>query len=287
MNVYEVITSRIVESLSRGVVPWRKPWACATPTNLVSGRAYRGVNVLLLHSSHFASPYWLTFNQTKARGGTVKRGERGTPVVFYTVRDDEKKDGTKRMACVLRYYTVFNLEQTEGVKSPPTVARPAFNPVAECERIVTAYHGRPEIHHGGGHACYIPSQDRILMPAREAFSSPSEYYSTLFHELAHSSGVAHRLSRPGVSEASSFGSHAYSAEELVAEITSAFLCGEAGISPQVLDNSAAYIAHWSQKLADNTRWIVKASADAARAADYILGKVARPDEGEPAEQAAA
>jgi antirestriction protein ArdC len=276
MNVYEIITDRIVDSLSKGVIPWRKPWVTQSPKNLISGKDYRGVNVLLLGSAPYESPWWLTFNQSRDLGGTVKKGERGTPVIFWKVYGKETEGGdSEDRRFVLRYYTLFNIAQTQGVQAPPAAPRPAFNPIEECERIVSGFEGRPTIEHGGSQAFYAPSLDRIQVPARETFSSAPEYYSTLFHELTHSTGSANRLARKAVMDPNSFASHEYSFEELIAECGAAFLCAHGGISTATLDNSAAYIASWAKKLRSEPKWIVNASAQAAKAADLVLGKVAR------------
>ena len=274
MNVYEVITARILESLQQGVVPWRKPWSSDLPRNLVSGREYRGVNVLLLQSASFTSPYWMTYRQAEALGGTVKRGERGCPIVFWKISPRDEVEGTTGKGFVLRYFTVFNATQTEGVAVPAPPERGAFDPNAECERVVAAYSSPPEIQHGGGRACYMPMLDRIQLPEKEQFSSPAEYYSTLFHELAHSTGAEHRLARKGIVNGAAYSNHSYAFEELVAECGSAFLAAHAGISPATLDNSAAYIASWAKRLRGEPRWIVEAASQAAKAVDLILGKVA-------------
>ena len=272
MNVYQVITDRILQSLSQGVVPWRKPWVTATPKNLVSRKDYRGINVLLLGASPFESSYWLTFNQARSLGGTVKKGERGTPVVFWKISDDRDDHDEPEKRFILRYFTVFNVAQCEGIQAPAVAARPAFDPIEECERIARGFANGPGVEHGGSGACYLPALDLVRMPRGEAFTSPPEYYSTLFHELAHSTGAAHRLARKGVVDRNGFASHAYSQEELVAECGAAFLCAEAGISTDTLDNSAAYIASWSKALKSEPRWIVHAAGQAAKAADLIMGR---------------
>ena len=279
MNVYQVITDRILQSLSQGVVPWRKPWVTATPKNLVSRKEYRGINVLLLGASSFESSYWLTFNQARSLGGTVKKGERGTPVVFWKPIEGRSgsashdQDGEERdRRFILRYFTVFNVAQCEGIQAPAVASRPAFDPIEECERLARGFANGPRVEHGGSGACYLPALDLVRMPRGEAFSSSPEYYSTLFHELVHSTGAAHRLARKGVVDRTGFASHAYSQEELVAECGAAFLCAEAGISTATLDNSAAYIASWGTKLRSEPRWIVQAAGQAAKAADLILGR---------------
>ena len=275
MNVYEIVTDRILDSLSRGIVPWRKPWATQAPKNLISLREYRGINVLLLSAAHYECSYWLTYNQARGLGGTVKKGERGTPVVFWKISEKPDDKGEIEKSFLLRYFTVFNVNQCQGVQAPPVAVRPAFNPIEECEGIVNGFPDRPRIDHGGSQAYYAPSLDRVQLPAREAFSSPAEYYSTLFHELTHATGSTSRLNRKGITDASLFASHAYSFEELIAECGAAFLCTQAGIASATLDNSAAYIAHWSKLLRSEPRWLVTAASQAAKAADLILGKQAR------------
>lgn len=284
MNVYQIVTERILDCMARGVVPWRKGWHTSTPRNVVSGREYRGVNVLLLQASSHESEWWLTFKQARELGGSVKRGEHGCPVVYFKAypsgsaeRNDDDAGETEgdRRRFVLRYFTVFSVEQCEGIAVPSCPARAPFDPVEACERIVSGYANPPSIEHGGDVACYVPSQDRVQLPQRQAFDSPASYYATAFHELIHSTGAAHRLARKGVVDGARFASHAYSAEELVAEVGAAFLCADGGISPKTIDSSAAYIAHWSQALRRDPRWIVEASGHAARAADLVLGRVSQ------------
>lgn len=274
MNVYEIITARIIESLNIGIVPWRKPWNVDMPKNIASGKAYRGVNVLLLQSAPFQSPWWLTFNQAQAMDGCVKRGEKGTPVVFWKIFDKEDGQGKRQKSFVLRYYTVFNVEQCQGIKVPTALPREAFDPIEACDRLVASYVNPPFIEHGGGCACYLPSVDRIRMPAREAFDSVPAYYSTLFHELVHSTGIAARLNRKGVTDPVRFGDHSYAQEELVAECGAAFLAATAGISNATLTNSSAYIQSWVKKLRNDPRMIVDAAAQASKASDLIIGQVA-------------
>lgn len=285
-NVYQIITDRIIESLRKGVVPWRKPWRTETPKNLVSRKEYRGVNVLLLGAMPFESEWWLTFNQAKSLGGSVRKGQKGTPVIFWKVTSEEDEEGKRSKGFLLRYYTVFNVLQTEGTAIPKPSAPRKFDPIASCEEVISSFLIPPTIEHGGSRACYVPSEDRVLMPNRQAFSSPEEYYSTLFHELAHSTGAAHRLGRKGVMDHSSFSSHSYSQEELVAECASAFLAAEAGISASVIDNSAAYIGHWIKVLRSDPRMMVHAAAQAAKAADMILGRSSKESEDSNEERSA-
>jgi antirestriction protein ArdC len=275
-SVYQVVTDRIIEALEKGVVPWRQPWAAEAPKNLVSKKEYRGVNVLLLGAAAKASPWWLTFNQAKALGGNVKKGEKGTPVVFWKVYDKEDDDGDKDRRFVLRYYTVFNASQCEGIEVPASPAK--SDPIEACEKIAAGYANGPKVQHGGDRAFYSPSHDLVQVPARESFKDPEHYYSTLFHELTHSTGAADRLDRKGITDPIQFASHEYSFEELVAECGAAFLCSEAGIATATLDDSAAYLAHWVGRLKSEPRWIVEAASKAAKAADLVLGRQAKPVE---------
>ncbi|CAN5908081.1 zincin-like metallopeptidase domain-containing protein [soil metagenome] len=288
MNVYEIITARILDSLTNGVVPWRRPWRVETPRNLVSRKEYRGVNVMLLQAGAFESSYWLTFKQAKDLGGVVKRGERGCPVIFWRMTEKEKSNGTISKGFILRYFTAFNVEQTEGIEVPAPATRRPVDEIEECERIVTSYQAPPRIEHGGGAAFYVPSQDRIQIPGRKTFSSAPEYYSTLFHELVHSTGAGHRLARKGVVDPSRFATHDYSFEELVAECGAAFLCAQGGISPATLENQTAYLGSWVKKLRSEPKWIIEAAAHASKAADLVLGKrAASSDAAESADGVAA
>ena len=285
-SVYQVITDRILSSLESGVVPWRKSWATGMPANLLSGREYRGVNRLLLASTSYESPLWLTFNQARSMKGSIKRGERGMPIIFWQVRDSEDLDGRVRRDFLLRYFTVFNIAQTERIALPPAIVREPFDAIARCEAIVAGYQGVPRIEHGGSRAYYSPREDRIQMPPRESFFSAPDYYATLFHELSHSTGAASRLNRTGVADLAKFARHdEYAKEELVAEVASAFLSSDAGIAPAVLDQSAAYVAGWLKALRNDPRMVIEASALAQRATELILGREARADE-QPEAQAA-
>jgi antirestriction protein ArdC len=271
-SVYDIITSRIVEELERGVVPWRKPWRTLLPANLVSKKPYRGINVFLLAMQGYGSQYWLTYRQAQALGGNVRRGEHGTKIVFwkFDTYETETADGDteERKSAFLRYYTVFNLEQTEGLKA--LLALPPAFPIQSAEEIVKGMPNPPAFEQDA-QAAYIPSRDVVTMPSRTAFESQAEYYSTLFHELTHSTGHAKRLAREGFDTPQQFGSDSYSREELIAEMGAAMLCGVAGISPATVTNSAAYVQSWINRLRGDSRLLVSAASAAQKAADYILG----------------
>ena len=274
-KAYQVITERIVDLLKAGTVPWHKPWkGGGEAMNLLSKKGYRGINRFLLNVASYGSPYWLTFNQAKKLGGTIRKGEKSTPVVFWKLLEKEdEKTGEKKELPVLRYYRLFNLEQTEGIEGPPTeeAEEQEFTPIERCERLVAGMPNPPQLQHLRQSAWYKPSQDLVNMPKPESFVSSEEYYSTLYHELAHSSGAKHRLNRPTLTDMCPFGSTNYSKEELVAEMTAAFLCGKTGIENQTIDNSAAYISGWLKKLKKDEKLIIHAAAQAQKATDYILG----------------
>lgn len=280
-KIYDIVNQRIMELLEQGTVPWRKTWNAQTnhPQNLISRKDYRGINIWLLASSEFSSPYWLTFKQCQDKGGHVRKGEKSTPVVFWkwAERKDSDYADTEEIKTnkipMLRYYNVFNLDQVEGIPSPPTIETTStFTPIERAEMILNNMPHKPEIKHGGNSASYSPRWDRVKMPEPTAFESPEEYYSTCYHELIHSTGHASRVGRKGITEINSFGSHEYSKEELVAEMGASFLCGIAGIEQKVLQNSAAYIAGWLKALKSDKALLIHAAAQAQKASDYILSR---------------
>lgn len=287
-KIYDMITERVINQIqdaiiaaengnTRVIAPWNKPWFdTGTPTNLVSKKAYRGINVFLLSMLGYVSPYFLSFNQAKKMGGTVKKGEKGFPVIFWKwVEVTEDEDGNKlakaKKIPFLRYYTVFNVDQIDGIENKvPTIEARQFNPIQDAEKIIANMPNRPEINHKEARAYYTPALDSVNMPKPELFKSEPEYYSTCFHELVHSTGHASRLNRPEVMDGNRFGSHAYSLEELVAEMGTVFLCNEIGLESP-FNNSLAYLKSWLGKLKDDTKMLITAAGKAQKASDYILG----------------
>jgi antirestriction protein ArdC len=277
-SVYEIVTEKIIKQLESGVAPWRKPWTCQTPANLITQKEYRGLNVFTLASQGFPSRFWLTFNQATKLGGRIRKGEKSSPVIFWNVGEDRETitpDGTKKIwrSILLRYYSVFNLAQTEGIDLPASVLQETRtnNPIETCEQIV-ANMPNPPAFEQSDKAWYSPDSDAVGMPARGLFYSPEGYYSTLFHELAHSTGHAKRLHRDNFDNPVSFGSESYSKEELIAEMTAAMLCGIAGIEQKTLENSASYLKTWIARLKSDSRLLVSAASHAQKAADFIQGK---------------
>lgn len=288
-DIYQEVTDQIIALLERGVVPWRKPWSAGSaPQNIISRKAYKGMNAFLLALRGFSSPYWLTYKQAKERGGFVRRGESGARIIFWNFIEREVKNGDETEIKAYGYlntWTVFNLEQCEGVEAPASIQR-EFTPIESAERVIAAMPDKPAIFHvGGNRAFYNPARDEIHLPNREQFSPTEAYYATLFHELAHSTGHGKRLARPDLMNDEFFGSIPYSREELVAEMTAAMLCGVTGIAPAVVENSAAYLDGWLHELVSDKRMLISAAALAQRAADYIQN--VQSAEQEPEEAAAA
>jgi len=229
--------------------------------------------MFLLALAGYGSQYWLTYRQAQALGGNVRKGERGTKIVFWKFDkyETETADGEaeERTSAFLRYYTVFNLEQTEGLKA--LLALPPARPIESAEAIVAGMPNPPAFEQGF-RASYTPSHDTVTMPSRTAFESQAEYYSTLFHELTHSTGHTKRLAREEFDRPQMFGSESYSREELIAEMGSAMLCGVAGIEQATVANSVAYLKSWIARLKADSRLVVQAASAAQKAADYIRGE---------------
>lgn len=282
-DLYQSVTDQIVAMLETGVVPWRSPILgrsrAGHPKNLNTGKQYRGVNVFLLaftaYAKGYGSSYWLTFNQAKERGGMIKKGEKSSMVVFWKQYETtDRATGEPTRVPVLRYYNVFNAEQVAGIEIPDAVKfEPLdFTPIEAAEAIATGYAGGPMIEHRGQQAFYQARTDTIRIPYAARFASPEEYYSTLFHEQSHSTGHSSRLDRKLDTDPKPFGSPDYGKEELVAEMSAAFLCGHAGIQPVVITNQAAYIGGWLKQLKSDKKLVVSAAGQAQRAADWIRGE---------------
>jgi antirestriction protein ArdC len=282
-SVHEIVTDRILEALEAGTVPWRRPWRDAgAPVNLVSAKAYRGINPWLLEltaaAAGYDSPVWATFNQWKAAGGSVRKGEKGTLITFWKTLERKNAAGELEPGRVplLRYYYVFNLAQIDGEPKIPAKTRALleaagepmpFEPSDVADAIVRGMPRRPAIGSSSS-AWYSPDRDTVGMPARESFESPAHYYATLFHELTHSTAHESRVGRPIDSFSAS--AESYAREELIAEIGAALMLAYAGIdSSEVFENSVAYIAGWRRALTNDPRLIVSAAAAAQKAADYI------------------
>ena len=283
MDIYAMVTDKIISLLENNVVPWRRPWtSTGLPRNLVSKKPYRGVNVFLLSASKYVSPFWLTMHQANGLGGHIRKGEESTAIVFWKLEDAKASpegldaDEKTHRRFLLRFYRIWNLEQCELPQAVldklPKMETYQHDPIGAVERIIAGMPNPPEIVRGGSKAFYSPLTDRITLPPREVFISAEEEAATETHELVHSTGNEKRLAREGICEAAPFGSPVYSKEELVAEMGAAYLCAEAGISNAVLANQAAYLAGWLKALRDDRKLLIHAAAQAQHAADFILNR---------------
>lgn len=284
-DIYTRITNQIADQLEKGVKPWTRPWAASHAAGHVSrplrhnGEAYAGINVLTLWCSAmqhgFTAPLWMTFKQAMQLGGCVRKGEKGSPVVYANrlirSEEDDNGDAVERAIPYLKAYTVFNVEQIDGLPErfhEPADATP--NPdqrVAHAERFFAATHA--DIRHGGSSAFYTLDQDRIQMPVFEAFRDAQSYYATLAHEVCHWTRHSTRLDRDMGRKR--FGDEGYAREELVAELGAAFLCADLGLELEDRADHTAYIGSWLEVLRNDKRAIFTAAAHAQRAADYLHG----------------
>ena len=272
-KVHQIITDRIIEQLEQGVIPWKRPWGGPEyePKNLISKKTYSGVNFFLLSMLNHNNPHYVTYKQAKQCGGNVKKGEKGFPVIFFKINPAEKNlagDVTKDGYAMMRYYTVFNIDQCEEINPDkiPVMAegdKLDFNPIEEAELIAAGYKDGPPIIEAQNKAYYSVDKDLINMPLKENFTGNEEYYSVLFHEMTHSTRHKKRLNREKPSVA---------LEELVAEMGAAFLCSRSGID-NTLENSASYIDNWLRdfKKTENANLIVQAGSKAQKAVNYICG----------------
>ncbi|MDF7827045.1 zincin-like metallopeptidase domain-containing protein, partial [Pontiellaceae bacterium B12227] len=286
-----MITDRIISRINETQeLPWKKPWTSMSlmPRNLVTKKNYRGVNVFLLHMLGYSSPYFLSFKQVTAMGGKVRKGEKSCPVVFWKFVEPEEED--QKAYAFLRYYNVFSVEQCEGLPEGkvPVVEVPKreHEPLEIADRLVTSMRNRPTIKYGCRNASYSPSQDLVKMPEPESFESGELFYGALWHELAHSVGHASRVGRKAIMEPNKFGSHAYSTEELVAEMTAAFLCGYCGILMSTETNQAAYLSGWLKRLKSDPTVLLKAGSEAQKSFEWIMNDAGQVEVQEGLQEAA-
>lgn len=280
IKVAQIVTDRINALLAAGTVPWRKPWKNGTKPSNIDGRAYNGINFFLLSCLGYETPVYLTMNQIKKMNGRIKAGQEKLhhPVFFWKWLEDRNDPTSDRKIPLARYTLVWNIEQIDGIELPKRFKAEAkvFNTIEAAEKVVAGYQDGPEIRHGGDRACYTPVTDKVQMPPRENFESPNEYYATLFHELGHSTGHRSRLNRKELMDATFFGSHSYSVEELCAEMTAAFLSAHTGIDDKH-ENSAAYIQSWMEALKDKPTMLMQAAGRAQKAFARIVGVTEEPE----------
>jgi antirestriction protein ArdC len=277
-NLHAEITAKIVARLNEGVVPWRKSWRAYgsgnMPCNAITNRPYSGANVVVLwidgETKGYNTPKWLTYKQAAEAGGQVRKGEKGSPITFLgrIIKQDDET-GRDRAVPFLKGYNVFNVDQCDGLEHLRDTLPREVNPdqrdaLADEFMLSTG----AVIRHGESRAYYASRGDYVNLPMFEAFRGGEEYYATAFHELTHWTGAEHRLNR---TFGKRFGDASYSAEELVAELGSAFLCAEFGFDNSTLDNSAAYIEHWRKFLTEHEKAFVEAAGKASKAVEFMRG----------------
>ncbi|MBG6119362.1 MULTISPECIES: ArdC family protein [unclassified Sphingobium] len=280
-SLYGEVTARVIAELEEGRLPWVQPWdarcPCTMPHNAMSGRVYSGINVLILWCEAveraFTSQRWLTYKQAEKAGGHVRRGEKGTVICYadrFTPKDEAAKaageDREARTIAFLKRFTVFNLDQIEGLPeqyaAEPVVPDPVMA-IAEVGRLIAA--SGADFRIGGSKAFYSPGQDYVQVPPQAAFHEPINWFRTALHELGHWAGGKGRLERD---QSGKFGSALYAKEELVAEMTSAFACASLGIEPTVRHSD--YIGAWLEVLRADEKAIFRAASAASKGADYLL-----------------
>jgi antirestriction protein ArdC len=278
-NLAETVTADILAALEKGEIPWVQPWrnvGALNPMNPTTGKGYRGINTLILYLAQTRGGYgfsrWLTFKQAKGAGGTVRKGEKGTGIVFWKFLDKtDKATGEKGKIPLCRVYTVFNVAQCDGLPEAFTTA-PEIPPVTDENAAIESFilSTGASISFGGDQACYSPALDAISMPEKGQFADMGAYYATVFHELCHWTGHESRCKRQ---LGQRFGREIYAAEELVAEIGSAFLCAEFGVQGRL--QHAAYVQNWVKVLRSDPKAIFVASRMAQEASDYLRAKAGR------------
>lgn len=273
INIHEVVTDKIIAAMEAGIVPWQKPWTGAGgPTSLSTGKPYRGINSLILEvvamSEGYDLPLWGTYKQAQALGGTVRKGEKGTPVVLWKPMEKEKEDGSKESFMMMRYFTVFNVAQMDDIEIPEKYLTKR-EPVAVLDGIEQAlnYPGGPVVRHAQqDRAYYSSAKDEIVLPLLEQFTSPERYAGTALHEVTHSTGHDDRLAR-GLGN--TFGCEKYAQEELVAEIGAAMLATHLGIQVE-WDQHAAYLDSWLKVLKGDRKMLIQAAQKAQKAVDHVM-----------------
>jgi len=275
MDIYSEVTTRIIAQMEEGVIPWQKPWvANGKAISRSTGKPYSLLNQMLLGRPG----EYLTFKQCQEAGGKVKKGEKASMVVFWKfIEQKDEETGEKKEVPFLRYYNVFHIDQCEGITAKHTTETAFPDGAATLEaaqEIIYDYLGREGVmlsHEEGDRAFYRPATDEVVLPIRKQFISTAEYYSTVFHELTHSTGHPKRLNR--LSKPSFFGTEDYSKEELVAEIGAATLVNHVGLeTSSSFRNNAAYLQNWLKVLKDDKRFIVSAAGRAEKAVNLILNQ---------------
>lgn len=293
-DIYQRVTDQIVTELEKGVRPWLKPWNADHAAGRITrplranGIPYRGINVLMLWASAtaagYAAPLWLTYKQAQEMGGQVRKGEKGSLVVYAntitkTEQDEATGEDLERAIPFMKGYTVFNAEQVDGLPAHfHAVQAPALDSVQRIERAEAFFVATGiDIREGGDRAYYTAAGDYVQMPPFVAFRDPEAFYATLAHEATHATKSPKRLDRDFGRKR--WGDEGYAMEELVAELGAAFVCADLALTPQPREEHAAYIASWLKVLKGDRRAIFAAAAHAQRAADYLAGRQPAADAG--------
>lgn len=271
MKVNEIITNEIVNRLESGDIPWFKPWNTFSPKNIITNRAYSGFNRLYLGCLPYEYPYFATFKQVKEKGGKIKSGAKSEICVFWNIQKKvvvENNKTEEKTFPILRFFKVFNICYIDGIEfNPEDFAANNISTIDEADTLIDIYLKRENIDSKvGSQASYTPSLDYITMPPKDSFKSQAGYYSTYFHEIAHSTGAKNRLNRL---ETTKFGTSEYAKEELVAEIAACFLCGKFGLERESLENTAAYCQSWIKALKNDKNMIISAASMAEKAENFI------------------
>lgn len=269
--IYQQVTDKIITELESGNLPsWVKDWSgeAGSDCNVITKKTYNGINTIILGMSGFKSQYWGTYKQWLSLGAQVTKGSKGTHIIYYSPVERGSKvteaGEVKEYSYILKSYTVFNADQVTGWEAPAMPAPKPFNNILAAELL--AKNSEAVIKHGGDKAYYSPSLDFVAMPHKSQFNTEAGYYATLMHELAHWSGHESRLNRD---LSGRFGNEAYAMEELIAELSAAFLCAKLGIAGELRHSS--YIASWLRVLKNDNKAVFKAAALAQKAADYLAG----------------
>lgn len=285
-DIRQTITNRIISIMEKGTQEWRKTWTTAArtgvPTNASTGQQYRGINVLILwaeaQEQGYKSGKWLTYRQAAALGGQVRKGEKATACVYFemiakngkeittqpTIQDDDQPG----FFPMIKSFCVFNVDQIDNLPTSVTAQKApedkAFDPIPAAEIFIKNVGA--DIRHGGDRAAFSPSGNYIVMPQKEVFKCPENYYATALHELTHWTGHESRLNR---TFGKRFGDQAYALEELVAELGSAFLAGKFGFVDATIENHASYLSNWIEVLKTDKAAIFAAAGAAGKAFDFL------------------
>ena len=260
-EIYDRITEKLLLKLESGVIPWRRSWKIGLPANYFTHKPYSGVNYLSLCMDEFPSPFYLTYKMCNDLGERIKEGARGNLIIYWNVKEYPIDDERSKRVPLIRYSYVFNIAQTTIATANEPVK------IVECEELISRISPAPIIKNNFRKCFYNVLDDYVSLPAINDFESKEEYYSSLFHELAHWTGHSSRLNRISVIEHKS---DEYSFEETVAEISSSYLCGMCGIEPKIIDNQASYISHYLKAIKEDKDILIRAAAAAQKAVNFLL-----------------